>query len=372
MKIYSKVGLLVSALILSNCTTIGGEFCINNGYEKKSAGYKQCTARYQANRELYDFCSKREGVISEGPQLEQCLINAKSLRSKIKQDKGFCNQEVSAKFSPAFSKPKQEKQPTLTDNGDLVVGNVVLGSPYSSAERSVYTTPYFNSCVTAHGWYNPNAWQDGKRNVGVREVTSSISKLNKQPVKIKIHEHSSVKLFSAAAEGNIYLVEQAINNSSANANTTNHQGYTALHVAARRGHFLVVQALMERFSANPDAISHKGESAISLASVGRHHGIVNYITEFKLKKERELIQRQLQNSFSTKECRTGTQKSKIDGKEQTIPITMCKQPNGIWKVAPDSVPSLGGSYKGSSVSPSSSGNEKNIDEAVHKLLEKLI
>lgn len=366
MKFSSAIKILVLALVLTSCTTVGGEFCANSGYQEKTSGYKQCTARYQANREFYEYCQTKRGVYIEGPQLEQCLVNAEALKRSMQQDRGFCQQEANTKFAPALSKAKEEKQPTLTESGDLVIGNIVLNSSYSPEERHNITAPFVNSCMVAHGWYNTGVWQEGKRNAQVQEITATLSTLNKQPVSLPVPEHNSVRLFTAAAEGNLYQLEQLINSGSADASTTNHQGYTALHVASRRGQFQVIQALLEKFGANPDALSHKGESAISLASYGKHHAIVNYITGFKMEQERQRILREQQNTFSRVNCHTTTQTTYLNGQTHETPVTLCQQPDGTWKEDPG-LPVIA---ETPAPQPPQSNDKYDLDEAAKKLLRK--
>jgi hypothetical protein len=265
------------ALLLTSCINgPASEFCSSNGYAPDTIDYKQCVAYYNANRELYEYCKTRVGIVQIGEPLNQCLANARQLRTTRDQDNNACRERASRKFAPLFNQPKQETQATLQNNGDIIIGAVSLGSGYNGQEQENYTGPYMQQCMQATGWSNPGNWQDGKYTVDARALSSLLASLDNAPIIVTLPEHPTVKLFEAVAQGNVYGARDIAR--GIGVNSQNYQGYTALHVAVSNGNFQIVQMLMQELNADPYINSANGENAIVLAARGRNPEIASYIT----------------------------------------------------------------------------------------------
>ena len=287
--IMKNIILLIVTLFISGCATVGDEFCRNSGYHEDSNGYQQCTSRYQAMRDLYEHCNQTRGIISENSGLQQCLADAGNIKNSYNRDKNLCQQKINTKFVEILSSPKQQKQPELTSDGHLIIVNLEINELYNSYEKTSITAPFVNRCVSANGWHNPTKWQRGKQNVSADQFLGTISQIMNENIEIDAPEDITVPLFIAAADNNINTVKRIVRHKETNPNIRNYQGYSALHIASRFGSFQVVQLLLDKLGADFDALSNTGENIIEMASRGRHHALVHYLTEYKIK------QRQLEN-----------------------------------------------------------------------------
>lgn len=263
------------ALLLAGCTTAGHNFCLQSGYPENSLAYKQCTARYQADRALYEYCTN-QGITTEGNALNQCLADARQLYGNYVRHTQKCQEQANNKFSFLFNQAKREKQPTLQPNGMVTLDEVQVNLPYTQTEITSYTTPYVQSCLSAYGWNNPTAWQSGQHPVGPGTVQQTISRLNQQPILASIPVNPVANLFQAVSENNIGLVRHIIN-SKIPVDSQNYQGYTALHVAIKQGNFQMTHLLVDEFHANLNIYSARGENALAMAGQSHNPAMVQLI-----------------------------------------------------------------------------------------------
>ncbi len=284
------IGLLA---LLSACAPAGHDFCIANGHEEDSTSYKQCTLNYGANEDLYKYCQDRMGITQEGPQLGQCLQQARQLKDMFSQERNFCQGQANNRYGAVLSQGRKEKQPTLHPDGVVTLDDVSTPGMYSLEDQIFITKPYVDPCMQAHGWGHPDIWQNGKQSVPLPSITQTLTALNTQPLTVVLPVHPISNLFQAVSNGNQQAVRDLTSSfGGIDVNSQNYQGYTALHVAARQGNFSMVQMLVESLHANIDIRSARGENAMSMAAQSPNRDIVTYLTQYVQHQEAEHLRRE--------------------------------------------------------------------------------
>ena len=81
------------------------------------------------------------------------------------------------------------------------------------------------------------------------------------------------RLLSAAQDGDLALVEQAMQN-GANLESTDNLGKTPLHLACCNGHLDVVRYLLTSHGANLEATDNNGKTPLHLACWNGHLDVV--------------------------------------------------------------------------------------------------
>lgn len=271
-----KLLLLVSLIAVLSCKSVGHRYCIANGYEKDSAGYEQCTMRYESSADLYNYCTKNKGILQEGPQINSCLAQAQNIKNNYQNDSEFCQNEASNKFAAFFNSPAKEKQPTLDYNGTVILNDVIVGSR-SQNDIANYTIPFVSECMSAYGWNNPSSWMDEKSPIPMNITTSRLSALNQQPIIENIPLSPVADLFVAVSENNEERVLNLIRHQKIPVNITNYQGYTALHVAARQGNYPMVEMLISKLNADLNMPARNGDTVLNMASRSGNYPVVAYI-----------------------------------------------------------------------------------------------
>lgn len=276
---FLRLPALAFLTLLAACAPAGHDFCIANGHEEDSTSYKQCTLNYGANEDLFKFCQEKQGITQEGPQLGQCLQQARQLKDNYTQERNFCQGEANNRYGAVLSQGRKEKQPTLRPDGRVTLDDIPTPGGFTPDDQFFITKPYVDPCLQAHGWNAPDIWQNGKQALPLTSITQSLSSLNQQPLTVVLPVNPIGSLFQAVSTGNQQAVHDMVGAfGGMDVNAQNYQGYTALHVAARQGNFSMVQMLVEQLHANIDIRSAQGENAIAMAAQGPNRDLVTYLT----------------------------------------------------------------------------------------------
>ena len=161
MKIWASLPFF----LLLGCSPLGKDFCLHNGYVEDSQGYEACTRRYSDRYDAFSYCTRTQGIQTEGRTLDQCLKKtAPKVKLAFTKDRQDCSQKAQAQVE--------------NENGtmDAVQGIIDAIASFKETpeqyqkrmeeqqkrdnEREEKVNSLTAMCMTMKGWQDGDVWYD--------------------------------------------------------------------------------------------------------------------------------------------------------------------------------------------------------------------